>query len=223
MPSTGPVTTSQNSQGLQTTYIVESFASMPSAPSGALDIQTDYTDGKYTLRYTLPGGALVAIQGSCSQEPLATHPMFQPGGKYPVTTEEWKNWKLWVANPHDPLLNPQGWMPDGTGPGGGGSDSSGSGVSEGMKKFYAYYNRGVEDYLLGTVVMKVTTDEINSPSLSMLGRLSTPSGAPALPDKRNWLLTGIDAEQQVGGGYKVVREYRASAAGGWDPLIYSHA
>jgi hypothetical protein len=76
---------------------------------------------------------------------------------------------------------------------------------------------------LGTVVMKVTTDEVNSPSLSLLGRLSTPSGAPALPDKRNWLLTGIDAEQQVGGGYKVVREYRASAAGGWDPLIYSHA
>jgi hypothetical protein len=114
------------------------------------------------------------------------------------------------ADPNDADL--AGWKPNG------------SDASEGMKKYYAYRNRGVDDYLLGSVTMRVTNTENGSPSLANLGRIVTPQYAPTLPDRRNWLLVGIDAEEQIssnGTAFKVTREYRASGAGGWEPEIYS--
>ena len=209
MPTRQPIQTSQTSKGVEITVTLESFDGMPSAPSGARDITTEYADGKNVLRYTYGTDITYNIQGSCSQEPLATHPMFGPSGDYTIPADEWKNWKLWEADPNDPNLS--GWKPDG--------DS----VSDGMQKFYAYYNRGKTDFLLGTVTMRVTEEDEGSPNFANLGRITTPAGAPALPDGRNWLLVGIDAEQQVSvGTFKVTREYRASAAGGWDPDIYAN-
>lgn len=200
--------------GDQVTYTVESFDSLPQPPSNAIDITQTLEDGKYVLRYAVREGdspTTYQITGSTSQEPLGTHPMFGPDGAYPVTDDEWKNWKIWEADPHDLTLD--GWTPDG------------DGASDGMKKFFKYRNRGIEDYLLGTVNMRVSTEETSSPPLSALAKISKPPNAPTLADNRNWLCVGIDAERIAYGGerWKITREYRASAAGGWDPEIYSKA
>jgi len=189
---------------------VESFQNYPDAPGGAKNIQKTHEDGKFVLRYTLLTGSAEAtytITGSVSQEPIGTHPMFGSDGSYSIDADEWKNWKLWEADPKDPELN--GWKPD--------CDDA----SEGMKKYYAYRNRGVDDYLLGTVTMRVTEEGQSQPTLDGLGRIQSPAGAPSLPDGRNWLLVGVDAERVGTSTWKVTREYRASGAGGWDAEIYS--
>ena len=218
MSNTDPVITALSQkvgdQGDQQTVTVESFVSMPQPPGDAIDITATQEDGKFVLRYTIlidGAPATYQITGSTSQEPLATHAMFKDDGDYAVSEEEWKKWKVWDADPHDVDL--AGWKPDD------------EGNSDGMKKYYAYRNRGIEDYLLGTVTMRVTTEQANSPSLSNLGRIESPPGAPALADGRTWLVIGIDAERTAFGAnlWKVTREYRASAAGGWDEDIYSHA
>ena len=130
--------------------------------------------------------------------------MFGQDGDYPITDDEWKKWKQWDADPNDPNL--EGWKPDG------------DDVSDGMKKYYAYRNRGVDDFLLRNGHDAGDKTTTRAPNLANLGRIATPAGAPALPDSRTWLLVGIDAEQQVGGRHVQghAREYRASAAGGWD-------
>ena len=211
------ITTSQTQkvgpEGDEQTITVESFGDV-TAPSGAKDIVQTYEDGKNVLRYTIlisGSSATYQITGSTSQEPLATHPMFRADGDYPIDADEWKKWKIWDADPHDVDL--AGWKPD--------DDST----SDGMKKYYAYRNRGIEDFLLGTVTMRVTTEEDNSPSLENLGRIDSPANAPSLEDNKNWLCVGIDAERTAFGQalWKVSRDYRASAAGGWDPDIYSTA
>lgn len=212
-----PVTSSESinwtpTSGEETSYTVESFVGYPGAPENARNIQKTHEDGKFVLRYTVltaTGEATYTINGSCSQEPLATHPMFGSSGDYSIDANEWKKWKLWDSDPKDPDLN--GWKPD--------SDDA----SDGMKKYYAYRNRGVDDYLLGTVTMRVTEEGQAEPNLSGLGRIATPPSAPSLPDNRNWLLVGIDGERVGNDRWKVTREYRASGAGGWDPVIYAHA
>ena len=201
------------SEGDEQTITVESFTGV-TAPAGAKDIVMTQEDGKYVCRYTIVvsgGSATYTITGSTSQEPLATHAMFKSTGSYPVTDDEWKKWKIWDADPHDVDLG--GWKPDG------------SGVSDGMKKYYAYRNKGIEDYLLGTVSMRVTTEEQSSPSLKNLGCIASPANAPALDANRTWLLVGVDGERTAYGNtlWKVTREYRASAAGGWDTDIYKAA
>ncbi len=214
---TDPIQTSESiawtpAQGEETSYTVESFLSYPDVPGGAKNIQKTHEDGKFVLRYTLLTGSAEAtytISGSVSQEPIATHPMFGPDGSYSIEDDEWKNWKLWETDPHDPELS--GWKP------------CGDDASEGMKKYYAYRNRGVDDYLLGTVTMRVAEEGQSQPNLGGLGRIQTPPGAPSLPDNRNWLLVGIDAERVGTSSWKVTREYRASGAGGWDAEIYSKA
>ena len=212
---TDPVQSSESiswspSQGEETSYTVESFQSYPAAPGGAKNIQKSHEDGKFTLRYTLltdSAEATYTINGSTSQEPIATHSMFGPDGDYTIEEDEWKKWKQWEADPKDTELN--GWKPD--------SDDA----SDGMKKYYAYRNRGVDDYLLGTVTMRVAQEGQAEPSCDGIGRIQSPPGAPGLPDDRNWLLVGIDAEKVGASSWKVTREYRASGAGGWDPEIYS--
>ena len=217
MSSNDPVITSilgkVGEQGDEQTITVESFGGTITAPVGAKDVSTSQEDGKLVMRYTVVvsgGAATYQINGTTSQEPLATHPMFVSGDNA-IEADEWKKWKIWDADPHDVELN--GWKPDG------------DDASDGMKKYYAYRNRGIEDYLLGSVTMRVITEETSSPSLANLGRIVSPPGAPALPNGRTWLCVGIDGERTAYGmnKWKVTREYRASAAGGWDTDIYSKA
>jgi hypothetical protein len=198
------------SAGEETTYTVESFQSYPDIPNGAKNIQRSHEDGKYVSRYTLLTGgadATYTITGGVSQEPIGTHPMFGSDGGYGIEDDEWKKWKLWETDPRDPDL--AGWKPDG------------DDASTGMKKYYAYRNRGIDDYLLGTVTMRVSQEGQSGPDLGGIGRIQSPPGAPSLPDGRNWLLVGVDAERVGSSTWKVTREYRASGAGGWDREIYN--
>lgn len=196
--------------GEETTYTVESFFGYSDVPGGAKNIQKTLEDGKYVVRYTIVTGgadATYTITGGVSQEPIGTHPMFGSQGGYSIGEDEWKKWRIWESDPKDPEL--AGWKPDG------------SDASSGMKRYYALRNRGVDDYLLGTVTMRVSQEGQSGPDLGGIGRIQSPSGAPALPDSRNWLLVGVDAERVGSASWKVTREYRASGAGGWDPEIYS--
>ena len=199
-------------KGEETTATLESFAGYPVPPADAKNIQKSYEDGKYVLRYTITTNSqdtTYSITGSVSQEPLATHAMFGPKGDYKIEAAEWKKWKLWEADPKDAELSD--WKPDGTS------------ASAGMKKYYEYRNRGLDDYLLGTVTMRVVKEDQSEPSFDKLGRIAAPPKAPPLPDSRTWLLVGIDGERVGQGRWKVTREYRASGAGGWDTTIYSKA
>ena len=218
MSNTDPVITSVTGKvgecGDEQVYTIESFGGTISAPSNAKDVMTSSEDGKLVMRYTVVvSGASTTYQinGSTSQEPLATHKMFKPEGTKAVTVDEWKKWKIWEADPHDIEL--AGWKPDA------------EGNSDGIKAYYAYRNRGIEDYLVGTVTMRVTTEETSSPSLATLGKIASPANAPTLPNSRTWLCVGIDGERTAFGNsrWKVTREYRASAPGGWDTDIYDAA
>ena len=196
-------------QGEQSKYTVESFNGYPSAPMGAKDVVSKHEDGKFTLSYTLQTGdsaAVYSIKGSTSQEPLATHAMFR-SGDWAITAEEWRKWKLWETDPKDADL--ADWKPEKG--------------SVGMQAYYDYRNRGVDDYLLGTVTMTISVEDSGMPNLRGLGRRATPEGAPSLDEGRTWLLTGIDADSVGRTTWKVTREYRASGAGGWDPNIYDKA
>lgn len=189
------------------TVTAESFTGWPSPPAGARDIQRSLEDGKYTLRYTIQDGQgqqdTYTLSASVSQEPLATHPVFKD-----IADDEWKKFKAWEKDPGDETLG--GWTPDGQSAG------------ELMRKYTRYRNKGVEDYLLGTVTMRVAQEDQGSPNLNNLGRIASPPYAPSLPNGRNWLLVGIDAERTgPSGRWRVTREYRASGQGGWDQELYS--
>ncbi|XHR27553.1 MAG: hypothetical protein ACFUZC_16605 [Chthoniobacteraceae bacterium] len=195
------------STGTENFVQLEGFDGYPSAPSGAKEISQSVEDGKYILRYKM-GNSETAYQvsASVSQEPLATHIKFD-SGTYAVSAAEWKMWKIYDGDPTDERL--YGWKPDG--------DSA----SAGMKLFYAYHNKGVEDYLLGTVTLRVTTESSAAPTLSGVGFIATPSNAPGLSDARTWLLVGVDGEKTGTSMWKVTREYRASGPGGWDTFLYT--
>lgn len=189
------------------TVTVESFSGWPSPPGDARDIQRSHEDGKYTLRYTIQDGQsqqdTYTLSASVSQEPLATHPLFKD-----IEDSEWKKFKAWEKDPGDESIG--GWTPD--------SESA----SASMRKYSKFRNKGIEDYLLGTVTLRVAEDNQGTPRLSNLGRIDSPSYAPSLPNSRNWLLVGIDAERTgASGRWRVTREYRASGPGGWNEELYS--
>lgn len=60
-------------------------------------------------------------------------------------------------------------------------------------------------------------------SLVSVGCIDTPPDIgkfAQIPPNYNWLLIGCDAEQ-VGYGYKVVKQWKLSGPNGWNPLVYT--
>jgi hypothetical protein len=58
-------------------------------------------------------------------------------------------------------------------------------------------------------------------SISTVGTILTPTGAPTLPGGANWLFAAVNY-RQIGrsGSYEITEEYRASGPEGWNTLIY---
>lgn len=177
-----------------------------SAPGTARNIRRSLADGRAILQYDIiPEGVgdTFTLTGTASQEPLATHPFFQPSGKWAISDAEWKKWDAWQK---------------------AGTDIAGENLSSygtGFQKFIQLYLKGFTDYLQPRVTLRVTDASSNAqPSLTGLGKISSPSNAPNLPDSANWLLSGVDASQDADGKWEISREYISSGPGGWNSDIY---
>jgi len=169
------------------------------------NVRQSIADGRAVLSYDRVDesvGDTYSVSGTASQEPLATHPHFQPRGKWAVTAEEWKTWDKWQKEGTDI-----------------GAENL-SGFSEGFKKFIELYLSGFTDYLQSRVSIRVTDANTTEPSLQELGKIASPAKAPTLADGANWLMTGVDATEDADKNWEVTREYLSSGPGGWNADIY---
>jgi hypothetical protein len=178
-----------------------------SAPTGQTikNVRRAIADGRAVLTYDeVPDGVgdTYSISGTASQEPLATHPFFQPGGKWAVTDDEWKTWDKWQKEGTDI-----------------GSESLTS-FSEGFQKFIQLTLSGFTDYLQPRVTIRVTDTNSKEPDLSELGKIANPNPAPTLADGANWLLTSVDATEDADQNWDITKEYMSSGPGGWNEDIY---
>jgi hypothetical protein len=169
------------------------------------NVRQALADGRAVLTYDEVDetvGDAYTVSGTASQEPLATHPHFQPGGKWEVPVDEWKVWDK--------------WQKEGTDIAAENTDE----YSEGFKKFVALYLSGFTDFLQPRVSIRVTDANSDEPDLSELGKIATPKQAPTLADGANWIMTGLDAVQDSDGNWEVTREYMSSGPNGWNSDIY---
>jgi len=183
---------------------LDSGSSPPGWPANSFNREVSTADGKTTARYSVyentPSEQYV-IRGSMSQEPIATHPMFHKGDSK-IEAAEWKKYRKWQADPSSTT-----WRPDG-------SDASAA-----FKKFYSFIERGTEYFLNGTCEIQITEVINGTPSIRQLGRIDAPPSAPSLPNGRDWLIVGVDAEK-IGDQWRQTVTYRASMDFGWDNELY---
>jgi hypothetical protein len=177
------------------------------APTGQTikNVRRAIADGRAVLTYDeVPDGVgdSYSISGTASQEPLATHPFFQPNGKWAVTDDEWKTWDKWQKEGTDI------------------ASESLTSFSEGFQKFVALTLRGFTDYLQPRVTIRVTDTNSKEPDLSELGKIASPSPSPALADGANWLLVSVDATEDADKNWDITKEYMSSGPGGWNEDIY---
>lgn len=184
-----------------------------SAPTGQTikNVRRSIADGRATLTYDeVPEGVgdTYSISGTASQEPLATHPFFQPAGKFEVTAKEWTLWAQ-IEKGETSLKDE---MEKKTGPDGPWSD--------GFKKFIELTLSGFTDYLQPRVTIRVTDTNAQEPDLSELGKIASPNPSPTLADGANWLLTSVDATEDADKNWDITKEFMSSGPGGWNEDIY---
>lgn len=176
-------------------------------PSGSdiRNVRRSLADGRAVLTYEEVDpnvGDTYSVQGTASQEPLATHPHFQADGKWPIAVDDWKTWDKWQKEGTDIAQEDL------------------TAFSEGFQKFVELYLSGFTDYLQPRVTIRVTDQMTDEPDLSELGKISVPSKAPTLADGATWLLAGVEATEDADKNWDVTREYLSSGPGGWNLDIY---
>jgi hypothetical protein len=183
---------------------LDAGAQQPQWPLGAFNREFTQADGKAIARHSVytKKQPSYTIRGSMSQEPLATHPMFQKGADK-IEQDEWGKYKKWQSDPTS-----VDWTPDGPK------------ASASFKKYWSFVERGIEYFLNGTVEMQITEIVSSQPSIRQLGRRDTPPNAPSLPNGRDWLVVGVDADNLGVGEWRQTTTYRASMDDGWDQGIY---
>lgn len=93
------------------------------------------------------------------------------------------------------------------------------GIFKGFKKGSDL--EGIMKYLApGAEWVMTRTSRIGAPTISGVGKISSPPGAPAAPATYNWLDVGGTMEQR-GSVYVVTHVWRLSGPGGWNRTIYS--
>lgn len=203
-------TVNNRNRGVTTVTLEELGATSEDAiprPSGSTirNVRKAIADGRATLQYDIVDptvGDTYSLTGTASQEPLATHPYFQAGGKWAVTEAEWKTWDKWQKEGTDI------------------SKESLTSFSTGFQKFVTLYLKGFTDYLQPRLTLRLVDASTSEPSVSNLGKIASPAKAPSLSDGANWLLTGIDASPDSDNNWEVSREYISSGPGGWNADIY---
>lgn len=84
-----------------------------------------------------------------------------------------------------------------------------------------FIDKGILTYLNTSQVYRITKKSKFFPtSLTGLGQITTPRGAPTLDDGRNWLWSGYDISF-TNGIYTITSNYIASGPGGWYESLYS--
>jgi hypothetical protein len=144
--------------------------------------------------------AVYSLDVSTTQEPVETHPYFQP-----LTPKNRKDWAMWKQSPTNPELN--GWNP---------SEETGTEFAT----LYALWNKGITNYFAPRIVIKITTLEDGEPNLSEVGIISDPGyGGNAGPV--NFICTGLSGQQE-GIKWRVTREFLGSARGSnWEAVLYT--
>jgi hypothetical protein len=186
--------------------------SIPGNDDKVRNIRRSLADGRATLTFDKIDanvGDAYTISGTASQEPLATHPHFQPEGKWAVTEEEWQKWDKWQKEGAD--IAQQNITSEG----------------EGFQKFIKLSLAGFTDFLQPRVTIRIVDANTEEPDLSELGKIAEPAQAPPLADGANWLMTGMDASKDLSindedgePAWEVTREYMSSGPGGWNADIY---
>ncbi len=188
-----------------------------SAPSGESirNVRRSISDGRAVLIYDEIDASVgdgYSITGTASQEPLATHPFFQKGGKWEISAEEWAIWDKVEKGETSIEMEGLKAVPAGGKP-----------WSEGFKKFIELSLSGFTDYLQPRVTIRVTDANTDEPDLSELGKIADPPQAPTLADGANWLMTGCDATRDADNNWEVTRDYISSGPGGWNEDIYGQS
>ena len=141
-----------------------------------------------------------AIDISTTQEPVESHPYFQP-----LTQKQRRDWAMWKQNPTNPELN--GWNP---------ADETG----EEFSTLYVLWTKGVSNYFAPRTTIKHTTLEDEAPGTSEVGILSSP-GYPGDTGDVNFILIGLSGQQE-GIKWRITREYLSSARGSnWEAVLYT--
>jgi len=184
---------------------LDAGATPPTFPPNSFNREFTTVDGKGVARYSYYEGNLkdsYVIRASMSTEPIATHPMFQEGGKYVISAGEWTNYKKWQQDPTS-----TSWKPDS--------------ATTNFKRYYAFIEKGIEYFLNGTVEAQITEIINGQPNIKQLGRIDAPPRAPSLPNSRNWMIVGVDAERIGDTDWRQTVTYRASMDNGWNKEIYT--
>jgi hypothetical protein len=141
-----------------------------------------------------------AIDISTTQEPVESHPYFQP-----LTQKQRRDWAMWKQNPTNPELN--GWNP---------ADDT----SEQLATLYALWTKGITNYFSPRTVIKLITLEDQAPSATEVGIISSP-GYSGDTGPVNFICTGLSGQQE-GAKWRVSREFLSSARGSnWETVLYT--
>jgi hypothetical protein len=85
--------------------------------------------------------------------------------------------------------------------------------------------RGQTDYLACGITYRQSypsQTDISSDDQAGVGFIAAPPGNPATPAYCDWLYIGAESDQE-GNAYRISKEWRLSALGGWDSYIYTPA
>jgi len=192
---------STDAQGRKvTTQTWESLTARPPTPANATNVRYSQSEGKHTLIFDIAGSSSetdYSVEGSMAQEPIETHEMFKD-----IT--DWEKWNKWKNNPYDESLN--GWKPADGG--------------DNMAKLGSLYEKGITDYLVPRAVLRITKEESGAPTLTNLGKITTPGSAPNLRGQANWMLTGVSGTKKTDTKWSNTYEYMSSGPAGWNSEIY---
>lgn len=141
-----------------------------------------------------------AIDISTTQEPVESHPYFQP-----LSQKQKRDWAMWKQNPTNPELN--GWNP---------ADETG----EEFSTLYVLWTKGITNYFSPRTVIKLITLEDDAPSTTEVGIISSP-GYPGDTGPVNFICTGLSGQQE-GVKWRISREFLSSARNSnWEAVLYT--
>ena len=141
-----------------------------------------------------------AIDISTTQEPVESHPYFQP-----LSTKQREDWAIWKQNPTNPILN--GWDP-------------GKDTNEEIVTLYLLWQKGITSYFAPRTVIKLTTLEDQAPSTTEVGIISSP-GYSGDTGAVNFICIGLSGQEE-GAKWRITREFLSSARGSnWEAVLYT--
>lgn len=149
-----------------------------------------------------PGIEIVTFDGSCSEDSIQTHPQFTG----------------WAGTPSAPKFSAAYWEKNDEGTDGDANASGSTFRFLGFKPVAPNKLAGVESYLVGGVVVQITTLSTNNFSTGQIPRIESPSAAGWF-FSGSYLLESVSVERH-GAAYRTTKRYRSGGPNGWNTSIY---